>query len=94
MNKSDLADPFYNKQWMEFFEKKGAYVLEINAKSGAGIKSIQGLVQEACKEKIERDRKRGIVNRTGKSHGGGNSQCGKIHIYQCICRKGLYKDRK
>lgn len=27
------------------------------------MKSIQGVVQEACKEKIERDRKRGILNR-------------------------------
>lgn len=27
------------------------------------MKSIQGVIQEACKEKIERDRKRGILNR-------------------------------
>ena len=63
LNKSDLADPYFNKQWTAYFNEKGAHVLEINSKSGAGIKSIQGLVQEACKEKIERDRKRGIVNR-------------------------------
>ncbi len=37
--------------------------MEVNSKSGAGLKSIQGVVQEACKEKIERDRKRGILNR-------------------------------
>ncbi|MBR3825146.1 MAG: ribosome biogenesis GTPase YlqF [Lachnospiraceae bacterium] len=63
LNKSDLADPYYNKQWMNYFQEKGAHALEINSKSGAGVKSIQGLVQEACKEKIERDRRRGIVNR-------------------------------
>lgn len=63
LNKSDLADPVYNSQWADWFREKGVYVLEVNSKSGAGIKSINGLVQEACREKIERDRKRGIVNR-------------------------------
>jgi len=63
LNKADLADPVYNVQWTEYFRKRGLYVLEVNAKSGAGIKSINGLVQEACREKLERDRKRGIINR-------------------------------
>lgn len=35
----------------------------INAKAGSGLKGIQAAVQEACKEKIERDRRRGIKNR-------------------------------
>lgn len=63
LNKSDLADIRKNKIWMEYFTKKGFHVLEINSKTGSGIKSMQGVVQEACKEKIERDRKRGILNR-------------------------------
>ena len=44
-------------------DKKGFYVVKVNAKSGAGLKSIQGVIQEACKAKIERDRRRGIKNR-------------------------------
>ena len=63
LNKSDLADMKYNALWGEFFREKGFFVQEINAKSGAGIKGIMPLVQEACREKIERDRKRGIINR-------------------------------
>lgn len=63
LNKSDLADSQKNKQWMTYFNSKGLHVVEVNSKSGAGLKSIQGVVQEACKEKIERDRKRGILNR-------------------------------
>ena len=63
LNKADLADPAVNKQWVEYFKNQGAGVLEINSKSGAGIRNIHGLIQEVCKEKIERDRKRGIVNR-------------------------------
>lgn len=63
LNKSDLADPGANRVWMEYFRNKGFHVLEINARNGQGIRSIQGIVKEACKEKIERDRKRGIKNR-------------------------------
>ena len=63
LNKADLADPAVNKQWVEYFKNQGAGVLEINSKSGAGIRNIHGLIQEVCKEKFERDRKRGIVNR-------------------------------
>ncbi|MBO7339947.1 MAG: ribosome biogenesis GTPase YlqF, partial [Lachnospiraceae bacterium] len=63
LNKSDLADPKGNQKWIKHFEAMGAHVLEINAKSGAGVKNIRGLVEKACKEKIERDRRRGIVNR-------------------------------
>lgn len=63
LNKSDLADERYNEQWSAYFQKKGFYVVKVNAKSGAGLKSIQVVIQEACKAKIERDRRRGIKNR-------------------------------
>lgn len=63
LNKSDLADEKYNEQWTTYFQKKGFFVLKVNSKSGAGLKAIQGVIQEACKEKIERDRRRGINNR-------------------------------
>lgn len=63
LNKSDLADGQRNREWMDYFKEKGFYVLEINARTGEGMKAIRNTVKEACKEKIERDRKRGIVNR-------------------------------
>ena len=63
LNKSDLADDGCNKEWIDYFKEKGFFVLEINAKTGYGLKSIQSTVREACREKIERDKKKGIVNR-------------------------------
>ena len=39
LNKSDLADPVYNKRWVVYFEELGAHVLEINSKTGAGMKT-------------------------------------------------------
>lgn len=63
LNKSDLADDKANKLWMKYFQNQGFHVLEINARSGQGLRAIQGMVREACREKTERDRRRGIKNR-------------------------------
>ena len=63
MNKSDLADDVASKEWAAFFKEKGYFVVELDARSKAGMKQVTAVVMEACKEKIERDRKRGIKNR-------------------------------
>ena len=63
LNKSDLADERQNAAWESYFLEKGFFVVKVNSKSGAGVKAVHGAIQEACKEKIERDRRRGIKNR-------------------------------
>lgn len=63
LNKSDLADERQNAVWEAYFQKKGFFVVKVNSRSGAGVKAVHGAIQEACKEKIERDRRRGIKNR-------------------------------
>ena len=62
-NKADLASEKGNAMWTKYFEEKGYFVVKINSRSGAGMKQISATIMEACKEKIERDRKRGILNR-------------------------------
>lgn len=63
LNKADLADEGRTKEYKLYYEKRGYHVLAVNAKSSAGIKSVLGVIKEACKEKRERDLKRGIVGR-------------------------------
>ena len=91
LNKSDLADPALNKQWMKYFEEQGAYVLELNAKSGAGVKAVSGVVQEACKEKLERDRRRGIVNRPVRAMVVGIPNVGKSTFINSFAGKACAK---
>lgn len=91
LNKADLADPVWNKQWIRFFEEKGAYVLELNAKAGAGVKNVKGLVQEACREKIERDRRRGIVNRPVRAMVVGIPNVGKSTFINSFAGKACTK---
>ena len=63
LNKADLADEKQTEEWIAYFREKGYSAVKVNSRKGGGIKSIQGVIQEACKEKTERDRKRGILNR-------------------------------
>ena len=63
LNKADLADEKGCRMWKEYFEGKGIITSVVNARSGEGVKQIQNLAREACKEKIERDKRRGILNR-------------------------------
>ena len=91
LNKSDLADPVWNKKWVEYFSNQGMGVLEINSRTGMGIKSIQGLVQEVCKEKIERDRKRGIVNRPVRAMVVGIPNVGKSTFINSYAGKACTK---
>ena len=63
LNKSDLADDRYNEEWKDYFQSRGFLVLKVNSQRGTGLKAVNGAVLEACREKIERDRRRGIKNR-------------------------------
>lgn len=77
LNKADLADPACSREWIRWFEDRGIRALEINAQTGQGVRSIQGAVQEVCREKIERDRKRGILNRPVRAMVAGIPNVGK-----------------
>ena len=91
LNKSDLADPKANKAWMTYFQEKGFHVVEVNSRTGAGVKSIQAVVQEACKEKIERDRKRGILNRPVRAMVVGIPNVGKSTFINSFAGKACAK---
>lgn len=91
LNKSDLADDRQTEAWVEFFEAKNYSVVKVNARKGGGIKSIHGVIQEACKEKIERDRKRGILNRPVRAMVVGIPNVGKSTFINSLAGKACTK---
>jgi ribosome biogenesis GTPase A len=91
LNKADLAEEKWNDAWAEYFKKKGYSVVKVNSKKGGGIKSIQGVIQEACKEKIERDRKRGILNRPVRAMVVGIPNVGKSTFINALAGKACAK---
>ena len=63
LNKADLADERQNRAWMEYFKEKGIYAVSIDSRNKGSMKAVSAAITEACKEKTERDRRRGIKDR-------------------------------
>lgn len=91
LNKADLANEKCNELWTAYFKTKGFYVVKINSKSGSGMKAINGVIQEACKEKIERDKKRGILNRPVRAMVVGIPNVGKSTFINTFAGKACTK---
>lgn len=67
LNKADLANETINKKWVNYYESIGVKAVLYNSKSREGMNTLLSAIREACKEKIERDRRRGIKNRSVKA---------------------------
>lgn len=91
LNKADLAEDRMNDEWIEYFKEKGYSAVKVNSKKGGGIKSIQSVIQEACKEKTERDRKRGILNRPVRAMVVGIPNVGKSTFINALAGKACAK---
>lgn len=91
LNKADLADERQNEAWKEYFQSKGFYVVKVDSRNGAGMKMIQNVIQEACKEKIERDRRRGIKNRPIRAMVAGIPNVGKSTFINTFAGKACAK---
>ena len=91
MNKSDLADEEAGKLWSAYFQKKGYYVVSLDSRNRNGMKQVTAVVMEACKEKIERDRKRGIMNRPVRAMVVGIPNVGKSTFINSYAGKACAK---
>ena len=91
LNKADLADERQNEAWKNFFQAKGFFVVKVDSRSGAGMKAIQAAISEACKEKTERDRKRGIKNRPIRAMVVGIPNVGKSTFINTFAGKACAK---
>lgn len=91
LNKSDLADEKLNAQWAAWFEAQNIHVVKIDARSKGTLKQVQSVVQQACKEKIEKDRKRGILNRPIRTMVVGIPNVGKSTFINSFAGKACAK---
>ena len=91
LNKSDLADERVNAQWAAWFEAKNIHAVKVDSRNKGTLKQVQSVVQEACKEKIERDRKRGIMNRPIRTMVVGIPNVGKSTFINSFAGKACAK---
>ena len=91
LNKSDLADERKNEGWTEFFKKKGYYVVRMDARNKGSMKQVSAIIAEACKEKTERDLRRGIKNRPVRAMVVGIPNVGKSTFINSFAGKACTK---
>ncbi len=61
LNKADLADPVITERWKEYFLKEEKKPLvAVDSKNGKGLHEILNAAKQLLKEKLERDRAKGM----------------------------------
>lgn len=91
LNKADLADERQNEAWKEYFQNRGVHVVKVDSRSGAGMKQVHAMIQEACRDKIERDKKRGIKSRPVRAMVAGIPNVGKSTFINSFAGKACTK---
>ena len=91
LNKADLAQELWNDKWVAYFQGKGYSVLKVNSKKGGRMKPVFEIIEVACREKRERDRKRGILNRPVRAMVVGIPNVGKSTFINAIAGKAATK---
>ena len=75
--KADLADPERTEEFTEYFRSKGILAVAVDARERRAGEIVRRYMQEAGREKIARDRARGIVGRPLRAMVAGIPNVGK-----------------
>ncbi len=91
LNKADLADEAKNKAWCRYYQEQGMYAVKLDSRNRAGMKAVQAVIQKACKEKIEKNKRRGILNRPVRAMVAGIPNVGKSTFINSFAGKACTK---
>ena len=91
LNKADLVSDNVNLAWTEYFKKLGFFVVQLDSRNRAGMKQVNAVIDKACQEKFERDRKRGILNRPVRAMVVGIPNVGKSTFINSFAGKACTK---
>lgn len=91
LNKADLADPKANKAWEKYFESQGIKAVAVDSRKSGIAKRLLPVIMEACAERIERNRRRGIKNRPMRALIAGIPNVGKSTFINSFAGKGVAK---
>ncbi len=91
LNKADLADQTGNQAWCEYYKDHGMHAVQLDSRNRASMKEVHRIIQEACKEKLERNRKRGILNRPVRAMVAGIPNVGKSTFINSFAGKACAK---
>lgn len=75
--KPDLADPARTSEWETYFESQGLKPFVCDLRNNGAVKKMLPAIYEACREKTERDKRKGIMNRPIRAMVAGIPNVGK-----------------
>jgi ribosome biogenesis GTPase A len=90
-NKIDLADRNKTEEFIKWYENRGISVVLVNSKNGKGINQVINKAYELCKEKIERNKKRGLINKPIRAMVAGIPNVGKSTFINKLVGKASAK---
>ena len=87
LNKADLADEKETKSFAELFREKGFTVTAMDSRKSGTARMLNEAVRKACEEKLERNRKKGIINRPMRAMVAGIPNVGKSTLINTLSGK-------
>lgn len=91
LNKADLADEEQNQEWCRYYKEQDMYAVKLDSRNRAGMKAVQAVIAQACQEKLERNRRRGIINRPVRAMVAGIPNVGKSTFINSFAGKACAK---
>lgn len=91
LNKADMADPEYTKQWIQYYTEKGHRALAINSREGKGLKEIIKASEELLKEQRERRERKGLKPRAIRAMIIGIPNVGKSTLINRLAKRNIAK---
>lgn len=60
LNKADLADETVSTRWQDYYQSRGISCVFTDSRQNKAVRALQPALLAACREKIERNKRRGI----------------------------------
>lgn len=91
LNKADMAEDRVTRNWKKVLENDNTLVLEVNSLTGKGLNAIKPTLNELLKEKLARNKERGLVNYTIRAMVVGIPNVGKSSFINRMAKNSIAK---
>jgi len=91
LNKCDIADKEVTEDWLRYFKENNIHAMMFSSLSPSGNKEVLNRIRLILKDKLDRQKARGIVNRPIKIMVAGVPNVGKSAFINCISGRKTMK---